>query len=63
LIAIDGRADSLGQDRETAHVIAMLMRDENGPDIVQGPTDFAQSMFNLAGAETGIDEDSTRFRL
>ena len=57
-VAIDRNGVALGQHRQAADVVAMLVREENRLHVGHGPADGGEPQLDLFGAEPGIDEDA-----
>lgn len=57
-IAIDGDVELVGDAAESLDVIAMFVSDEDGGEIFRRAADAGQPLAYLAGAQSGIDEDT-----
>ena len=56
-IAVNRDAELFCQDTEALNVIAVFVRDENAGQVFWRTSDGSESLTNLTGTESGVDED------
>src|SRR5688572_17753322 len=59
---VNGTIDGLKQHTQTAGVVAMFMRDQNGVDFLHVFADECKSARNFPGAEPGVNENTSLAR-
>ena len=62
-VAVDGDVQLRGEHAESLDVVGMFVRDENSAQVFRCPSDPQQSLTDLAGAQTSVDEQTNAVAL